>query len=266
MHFNELNREIQNLTKDVTDHLSFFIHTPDGNITLNEDQPQKAASVAKLFILMEAFRQSEQGILDLNETVDMKHGDIVGGSGVIGYLTNPPNFNYRNLLELMTIVSDNTASNILLDKVGKEKINHFAKRIGCSQSKINRHFMDVNAQAAGIENYTSARDMDRLLNLYARKNGYITETSREQMLNMLSHQQLQDKLPKYAKENDKVIFFHKTGELQGVEHDVGIMKRKGTIIEAAILTRNWRGNSNGQIYIAEIGRLLLQYISQFDAK
>lgn len=260
MYFEQLSNEIHNLTKDVADHLSIFIHTPDGDIVLNDAKQRKAASVAKLFILTEAFRQAEQGNLDLNEMVNMSNYDIVGGSGVIGYLTDPPALRYRHLLELMIIISDNTASNILLDKVGIENINHFTEQIGCHTSKINRHFMDTKAQAKGNENYTSARDMVRLLNLYMQDNTFITEASRKHILTILCHQQLQDKLPKYVDENDQVVFFHKTGELEGVEHDVAIIKYKNTVVEAAILTADWNNSGSGQSYIAEIGRYLIHYL------
>lgn len=260
MHFNQLYNKINGLTKDVGDHLSIFIHTPDGDIKYNEGKKQKAASVAKLFILTEAFRQVERGSLNLNETVAIDRNDIVGGSGVIGYLTNPPPLRCHHLLELMMIVSDNTASNILLDKVGMENINVFVKQIGCQQSSINRHFMDTTAQAEGYENYTSAQDMVCLLNLYTKENSYLTEISRQHILTILSHQQLQDKLPKYANENDQVVFFHKTGELQGVEHDVAIIKSNHGMIKAAILTEGWKINGSGQAYIAEIGKLLIRYL------
>lgn len=261
MQFNQLNQEICDLTPTDCGHISLFIRTPDGTITLNETMQRKAASIAKLFILTEAFRQAEKGLLKLDDSIVVDQHTLVGGSGVIRYLTNPPVLRYQHLLELMMIVSDNTASNILLDTVGMENINILAEQIGCQQSRINRHFMDMQAQAEGYENYTSALDMFRLLNIYTKKNKFLSDRSRKHMLTILGNQQFQDKLPKFLEESDHVTFFHKTGELQGVEHDVAIIKCKGKVMEAAVLTEGWKNNGRGQQYIAEIGRLLIQYMS-----
>lgn len=260
MNFDQLYTGIHDLIGNVTDKISIFIRTRDGDIKINETRPRKAASVAKLFILTEAFRQSENGILSLDEPAYIEQKSMVGGSGVISYITNLPVFSYRNLLELMMIVSDNTASNILLKKVGMKNINNLVRQIGCSESKIERHFMDSKAQADGHENYTSAHDMVSLLRLFTETNDFITKASQMEIREILLHQQLNDKLPKYQDEDDQVNFYHKTGELQGVEHDVAIIKYKEKTIEAAILTEGWEDNGSGQQYIVAIGRLLSSYI------
>lgn len=263
MDFDQLYTAICNSTHHIKDKMSIFIRTQHGDIKINETKSRKAASVAKLFILTEAFRQVEKGILPLDEPTYIGNQSMVGGSGVISYITNPPAFTYRNLIELMVIVSDNTASNTLLDKVGWKNVNNLAMQIGCHESKINRYFMDNDAQANGQENYTSAQDMVILLKLFTEANDFITVTSQKQILHILLHQQFNDKLSRFQDQEGQVAFFHKTGELHRVEHDVAIIKYKNRKIEAAILTEGWEVNGSGQQYIAAIGALLNDYVKNY---
>lgn len=262
MNFNQLEMDIQKTTQHVSENLSIFIRTHEGEITINATHQRKSASVAKLFILAEAFRQVERKTFSLDKLVYIEKESIVGGSGIINYLTDTPAYSYRNLLELMIIVSDNTASNVLLDIIGIENVNGFAKHIGCQHSLMERKFMDQDAQINGFENYTSAQDMILLLDLFSESSGFFTESNRHQMLNILSNQQLNDKLPKHIMDDEQVKFFHKTGELPGVEHDVAIIKYADKTIEAAVLSEGWETNGPGQKYITEIGRLLIDYIKR----
>lgn len=260
MNFNQLETGVHQTIQHVSGKLSVFIRTSEGDITVDATKQRKSASVAKLFILATAFRQVEMQAFALDELVYIDKESMVGGSGIINCLTDTPAYSHRNLLELMIIVSDNTASNILLDIIGIENVNGFAKQIGCRHSRLERKFMDQDAQIDGFENYTSAQDMILLLELFSKGSDFFTVTSRHQMLNILFNQQFKDKLPKRVMEDEQVTFFHKTGELPGVEHDVAIIKYEDKTIEAAVLSEGWETNGPGQKYIAEIGRLLIDYI------
>ena len=166
------------------------------------------------------------------------------------------------MLELMIIVSDNTATNVLLDKLHIDKVNALIQSIGCTETIVERRLMDREGQAAGLDNYTSAKDMVLLLKSINENNDLFNRQSQLHMLDILGNQQFTYKLPLYGEEKDGVRFFHKTGELEGVEHDAAVMKANGRTIYAAVLAENMYPNAEGQRLISEIGRLLIAYIKK----
>ena len=259
MLLNELETELRLLTKGVASKFSLAIHTDEGSIAINTCTPRKSASLAKLFILAEAYQQVEANKISLDKLVYINPETMVEGSGIIAYLTNAHVFSLQNLLELMIIVSDNTASNILLDALGMKHVNHFATKIGCNQTSFQRIFMDQQSMLKGNENVTTAKDIICLLKLFSRENDYFSDNSRKQILKILGNQQFNSKLSAF--QNDpRIRIYHKTGELHGVEHDAAIMEINGTVIEVAVLTADWENNGIAGSYITEIGRLVMNYL------
>ncbi|OZU89225.1 hypothetical protein CIL03_05765 [Virgibacillus indicus] len=262
MNFTQLDKAIQLLVSDVRQNFSIAIDTPDGHIRIDAAKKRKAASLAKIPILIEAIRLAEENKLSLEKLIFIEKAAMVGGSGVINYLTDSNIHSYQNLLELMIIVSDNTASNLLLDTVGMDNINKLAQILNCRETNMERKFMDQQAQQEGHENYTSAQDMITFLKLISENNDFLSGESRKQMLRILLNQQFKNKLAKNLKDKDQIKIYHKSGELHGVEHEAAIYNYKNKKMEVAILSEGWTRNGIGQEYIAEIGKLLINYFSK----
>ncbi|PAV31477.1 hypothetical protein CIL05_02145 [Virgibacillus profundi] len=260
MNLIQLENAIRDLIQNNKHNFSISIHTQEGNISINAAKQRKAASLAKISILLEAYRQIENNKLSLETPIYINKSAMVGGSGVLNYLTNSHVHSLQNLLELMIIVSDNTASNLLLEHVGMENINKLTEKTGCKQTIIKRKFMDLQAQMVGFENYTSSQDIATLLKIISKNNVYLSDKSRHQMLEILSNQQFKDKLAAYLTDDDKIEIYHKSGELQGIEHDAAIFKYHENTIEVAVLSEGWINNGEGKKYIAAIGKLLITYL------
>lgn len=243
------------------DKISIVVHSTEGTIQFNANTPRKAASVVKLFILAEVLQQIEAGRIQREQLISIKPEAMVEGAGVINYLTKHNTYSYQNLLELMIIVSDNTASNILLDMIGIDRINHSIKKLGCQDTIIKRKFMDQEAQASGNENITTAADIVHLLKLFSSDNGPYSKNLRQEVRRLLKNQQFNNKLAAYQMNNCKLNIYHKTGELPGVEHDVAIMESTGRKLEVAVLTEGWENNGIAQHFIAEVGRYLMNYVT-----
>jgi len=260
MQLHQLKSSLLSLIAEHPNNFSIAIQTDEGAIKINANSTRRSASVAKLFILAELYQQVQLESISLDRLVYIHKERMVEGSGVISYLTNSHVYSYKNLAQLMVIVSDNTASNVLLDTIGIQSINDFTKRIGCKNTYLERKFMDYQAQARGLENITTAEDVVRLLTLFSNENKYFSENNRMEILKMLGDQQFCHKLPSFQHEGQPVKFYHKTGELMGVEHDVAIIESNEKLIKAAVLTEGWVNNRDGQQYIAAIGKLLLDYV------
>jgi beta-lactamase class A len=260
MNFSELKERITQEIEGVTENFSIYIETEEGSIAIHEAKKRRAASLIKIPILMEGYRQIENREIHPDTLVYIDENMRVGGSGVISYLTSGHIGSIQNMLELMIIVSDNTATNVLLDRLQIDKVNNLTKSINCTETIIERKLMDKHAQAAGLDNYTSAKDMVLLLKNIYEDNDLFSRKSQLHMLKILGNQQFSHKLPLYLGEQDGVIFFHKTGELEGVEHDAAIMEANGHKLYAAVLSEDIHPNAEGQKHISKIGRLLIEYI------
>lgn len=118
---------------------------------------------------MEVFRRVDLGQFRLDERIDTEREPRVGGSGVLDYLEPGMSFTLRDLGFLMLAVSDNTASNALLDLVGMGEIQETIARMGLHHTKLARRLMDYAARDSGRDNVTSAGDMMHLLALVQRR-------------------------------------------------------------------------------------------------
>lgn len=241
--------------------ISVALSSEEGDILINEHTKMKAASVIKLPILIQSFRLHEQGKLNLDRIVEINHSQKVAGTGVIHYLTESNSYSFRNLLELMMIVSDNTASNIALHTVGMDGVNRFSDELNCMNTKVERYFMDAEAVANGYENTTTAYDMLQYLKAIGTPNSFVNDDSRQEMINILAKQQFSQKLPGYNYPESGICFYNKTGELPGIEHDISIIKKNEDTIFVSVLSRGWSDNFSGKMCLAQIGKELIQYLN-----
>ena len=185
------------------------------------DLPLIAASVIKLPIMVEAFRQIVQENVDLMTPFTIAKKDMLPSCGVLSYMHEGVTLPLIDLIALMIIVSDNTATNLLIDFLGMEKINHTIQALGLTGTVLRRKLFQPELSKMGIQNHVTARDMGLLLKkIYNRE--LISKWADEKMLHILLNQQLNGKMPFYI-HCDNIKCAHKTGEDEGISHDVGIV-------------------------------------------
>lgn len=223
------------------------------SIQINSFIQQRAASTIKLLLAIEAFRQIDAGILALPSVIQRMEKNTVGGAGVLRALPRLTHIKVEELLTLMIIVSDNTATNELISLVRFEKINECAKNLGSKKTVLNRYMMDEIAVEKGIDNYTCASDVVKCLREIYEGN-LLQKSSREKIMRMLEMQQFQHKLP--ARIGSAFQAANKTGELQGAEHDSAILMRGNETYYAVVLIDGLSDNEQGRRLIADIGYLL----------
>ena len=190
-------------------------------IRFHADMPMEAASVIKLPIMVEAFRQREAGMLDFALPVTVRRENKLPSCGALTYLHDGLTVQVGDLVTLMIILSDNTATNLLIDLLGQERINRTIAALGLTGTQLNRKLFDAAQAALGVQNYVTAADMGALLTGLWRGEIVSPDASRE-MLDILFHQRLNGKLPFFLHGRD-IRCAHKTGEDDGITHDVGII-------------------------------------------
>lgn len=259
MAIKELEQKIKNVLRDFQGDAGLLIEAAGEQIALNENRQMRAASVIKLPILIEGYRQLDSGKVSRTEKIAMEPSDLVYGSGVLFHLESIKQLSMYDILTLMTIVSDNTASNIAIKKLGFDAINKFCEKAGCTETHLGRRFMDFEAAAKGIDNVTSAQDMVALLKA-ADSGEFLTEDSRKRVIHTLKQQQLMANLHGRIEEDSEVSIASKSGSLPGVVNDVGIFQYKGKKVYVGVLLGNLEDNHSGQELIAEIGWLVHNYL------
>ena len=215
-----LKEMLQNTVSEKQTVYSIYVEPLDqsGGVVLNPVKT-RSASLIKIFIMIEAFRQKNDGILSFSESVVINQAVKVEG----GSLFNVPDGTEKTIQELierMIVESDNSATNILIDKIGMHEINATINHLGCQDTVLQRKMLDFASAAAGRENYTSVKDVGiTLTKLYNQK--CLDPKSDQAMLDILARQEVNDRIPAYLPRDIRVA--HKTGELDGALHDCGIV-------------------------------------------
>jgi beta-lactamase class A len=184
----------------------------------NEDKPLVAASVIKLFIMAEAFRAMEAGEVG-RDTEFVKTSEMnMPSCGALNYMHDGLKVTFIDLVTLMIILSDNTATNMLIDYLGRDKINAAIEHMGAQGCVLNRRLFDAEASRRGIQNYITAAGVGRFFRML-HEGKLVSEGASREMLEILKNQRLNGKIPFFL--DCKIA--HKTGEDTGITHDAGIV-------------------------------------------
>ncbi len=184
--------------------------------------PHIAASVIKIPVMVEAFHRQMAGSLDFEEEVTIRREDKMPSCGALTYLHDGLKVTVRDLVTLMIILSDNTATNLLIDRLTPAAVNAELAALGLSADTcLRRRLFEAALSRQGIENTVTAADMAGLLERMM-KGSLISADASEEMLEILGNQRLNGKMPFYLHSRG-IDCAHKTGEDSGITHDVGII-------------------------------------------
>jgi beta-lactamase class A len=196
---------------DLTDGHKYQLHG-------NDVFPQ--ASSIKICVLAELYRQAQQGKLKLTDLYTVNAADLVQDSDIMGGLTpGVSRITLRDLATMMVAVSDNSATNVLIDRVGMDNVNAFLNAQGLHETRLRRKMMDVKAAAEGRENISTPNEMLTLLEaLYSGQ--ILNQEMTDDFFKVLSTHK-ESFIPRNLPEDLKIA--NKPGELEGVRNDSGVI-------------------------------------------
>jgi beta-lactamase class A len=215
------------------------------------------ASTIKLAILYELFRQADEGRLNLDEVRPLDRRHAVGGSGVLNQLSAPA-MPLRDYAVLMVVLSDNSATNLLIDVVGMEAVTGRMASLGMKGLQLRRRMMDSAAAKRGDDNLGSPADLARLLTIIHRSEG-LREESRAAILAILKKAKpsaLRDGVPA------KVAVANKTGTLDGVVADAGIVYLRDHPYVFVAITKQLKTEAAGVMAIRSASRAAFAYFDR----
>lgn len=243
---NELDGFLGVAIEDLTGGEQFLLH---------EDELFPQASCIKITVLTELYHQAQlssdgaSGKARLSDLYTVQSRDLVPDSDIMQGLTpSVTRITNRDLATMMIAVSDNSAANVLIDRVGMENVNALMDSLGLVHTRLRRKMMDLNAAAEGRENVSTPREMMTLLEQLFRGK-VLNQELREDFFKVLSTHK-ESWIPRDLPEGLRVA--NKPGSLEGVRADSGIVFVQAHPYVICVMTTYLGDERNGEAAITRI--------------
>jgi len=197
-----LKESLEEILSEHQGQVAIFVKKLGSNetIRINETMVFPSASTIKLVIMATAMKEVKEGKRNLDDLIELKNYNKCGGDGILKELNFKHKFQLKEIITLMIILSDNTATNILIDMLGMDNINSVAESLGLKFTRLRRKMMDSEAVKQGKENTTNAEELSRILEMIYE--GKLVDSQHSFiMLDILKRQQVGGRLNLYLPED-----------------------------------------------------------------
>lgn len=261
-----IDEEIAAQARGFSGQFGLWAYCPDTGETISyaADRPYPSASTLKLMILYTVWAQAALGRLSLEEPLAVQSEDLVSGSGILKELTPGGSLSVRDLATLMIVISDNTASNVLIDRVGLSTINATCGELGLNDTRLYNRFMRY--VAGNPLNSTSPADLGSLL-LRVAEHQVLTPTACDEMLDILQRQHFRDyltrRIPAFFSDNPPSLAA-KDGTIEGVRNAVGYVRAADRRYVVAIMSEGctdlrYHVDNEGALLSAELSAAVFRH-------
>lgn len=251
-------------------------------VAISPDTPVQTASVIKLAILYEALEQVRSGKAHFEDRITLTKADQVQGSGVLLFVDAPLSLTLKDVLTMMVVMSDNSATNLVIDHLGLENIDVRIRKLGLKDTYLYKKVflpvpagvvMPADQKKFGLGK-TTAREMAMVMTKIARcelaEPGSPTQADDAKLcqvaLKMLHVQFYRSAIPRYldgmpGATSDSIA--NKTGSLDAVRNDVAAISTKNGMVVISVFTfnnkdRSWGAEQEGELTIAKLARAIVQ--------
>jgi beta-lactamase class A len=262
-----LHAKLEARLADVADHLDGVMGYAIKDLSTGEtfsrlpDTVFPQASSIKLTILLELMRQAQDGKLSLDEKHtllrrEMTQGDTEPILTMLGDGT--VTLTLRDLAKFMVVLSDNTATNILIDRLGMDTINAGILSLGLQETKLRRHMIDLEAAKKGNENVSTPREMLTLLEKVNAGRALDAAHTKEyfDLLRLPKDSEFHKALP------EDVPIADKPGTLEGVRCDTGLIGIPGHPFIMSVTTTYAARGDEGERAVEAVARLAYDYFDR----
>ncbi len=234
-------------------------------LLINPDEVFAQASSIKIAVLAELYTQEQQGLgggagrARLSDLYTVRKQDVVPGSDIMGGLSpGVTRVTNRDLATMMVAVSDNSATNVLIDRLGMENVNEMLDSLGLKNTRLRRRMMDVKAAAEGRENISTPREMAVLLETIYGGKLFSKELTEDFFKVLATHKSspITHALPDDAK------FADKPGELEAVRNDSGIVWAPNRPFIICVMTSYLKNEREGEAAISRVASAAWSYFDR----
>lgn len=199
-----------------------YVHHLDSGAgaTIDADEHFPAASLIKIPIMLRLLEQAQLGEISLADSVRLTDWHKTGGAGIVQFFQDGQALTLMDACTAMIALSDNTATNMLLDVTGIAPVNTLLDQLGCPGTRLHRYLGKPEMPGPPGPSQVVPEEMGRLLERLVRR-ASLTPEYCDLALTMLRRQTHRALIPRYLPEGTDVA--HKTGSLNGVRHDAGII-------------------------------------------
>jgi beta-lactamase class A len=217
------------------------------------------ASSIKLTVLLELMRQAQEGRVSLDEKHTIRRSETVAGDPILYMLGDGTvSMTLGDLAVFMVVLSDNSATNILIDRLGMDNVQAGIARLGLKETQLRRHMMDLEAARRGNENVSAPREMMTLLEKVHAGQALDAAYTKKYfaLLKLPKESEFHKALP------DTVSIADKPGALEAVRCDTGIIDVPGHPFILSVMTTYLAQEDEGERAIQDIARLAYAYFTQ----
>jgi beta-lactamase class A len=236
---------------------------------LNADEAMPTASLIKLPIMAEVYFQAKEGKVKLDEMLTLTKDEMVQGSGILTEHFSPgAKLSLRDTVRLMIVYSDNTATNMVLEKIGIPSTNKRMDELKLPNTRIHAKVFKGSTTSIDPERTkkyglgsTTAREMLTLVEML-HQNKLVSEEASKAMLDHMKKCDDKDKFPRFLPTGVSVT--HKTGSVSNARTDSGILTFKGGPVALCVLTnenedKTFRPDNAGNRLCAEVARTVVEH-------
>jgi beta-lactamase class A len=216
---------------------------------LHEDEVFAQASSIKITVLANLYLQAQQGKVKLTDLFTVQSSDLVPDSDIMNGLTpGVTRVTLRDLATMMVAVSDNAATNVLIERVGMANVNAMLDSLGLAHTRLRRKMMDLEAAKQGRENISTPKEMMTLLDaIYHDK--LLNKESKDDFFRVLSTNK-NSFIPRDLPPDLRVA--NKPGELEAVRNDSGVVFVEGRPYVICVMTAFLRNEREGEEAISKV--------------
>jgi beta-lactamase class A len=218
---------------------------------VNGEEDFPSASTIKILIHVGLARAFDERRLNPDDKLPAPEHIRLEGSGVVNWLDSDLELSLRDHAWLMIAISDNTTSNVCIEAVGIEAINAAGAEIGVGATRLGRRFMGSNAPAGPSKNRATANGLVAILTAIEEDRAASPEQC-AWMRQCLNDQQHLDRLPRYLP--DSVSWRGKTGTINLIAHDCGVLTGPKGSLAIAVLTQGFENPYQADEFIGQIGK------------
>lgn len=221
----------------------------------NADRRFVAASTIKIPVMIALFRQIDAGEKRLGDLIVLGGAERIPGSGVLQHLHAGLQLTAGDLCTLMIAISDNTATNMLVDFTGLDRVNETIRDLGMDRSTMGRKMLGRRATSADGENWVTPRNLTTAVAAIVDGHAASAESC-ERMMTMLARQDQCRRVTRFAPEDSR--WGSKPGTLPGIVNDAGFIQTgKGTAV-ISVCCEEFAQEHEAELAIAEISRGALE--------
>jgi beta-lactamase class A len=278
-----LTAKLQALTAGYHGHVAVYARelASGKTVSLDADEPVQTASVIKLTILYEALEQIRAGQAHFDDKITLTHADQVPGSGILLFFDTPQTITLKDALTFMIIMSDNTATNLVIDHLGLKNIDDRIVSLGLKNTWLYKKVfrpadaadgpMPADQKQFGLGK-TTAREMASVMQRFVTCDLGTPHQPQDDALcaaamHMLKNQFYRNSIPRYLENLDTTVgesaIANKTGALDEVRNDVGVVftKQHGSIVISEFTWDNedhsWTPDNAGEVLMAKLAKAIV---------